>query len=515
MPLRAPSIDLSALQLPETLDSPGLLVGWSMEFEHPRRAIGFDFGDPEKSPKSGYVDPIQLSREGHLMTLAPTGAGKGVGCIIPALLQHDGPVIVIDPKGENAAVTARRRREMGHEVVVLDPMGITDFPSASLNPLDMVDIESATAVDDVSSIVESLWSSSVTDSRDRYWVNRAKSLVTALILHTLIKEAPARQTLSTVRTLVLEAGNLNGRQGDFGTARGNQDSGPSLLDQLKESPHPEVRLIARSILTPAAETFGSIASFAQELLDFLKGPILQQATGCSSFSLDAITRGDPLSIYLVLPPHMLESHGRLLRLWVTTLISAITRRQRQPEKPTLFILDEAAQLGTLPQLRQAITLLRGYGLQTWSFWQDKSQLEMLYPNDWKSMINNCRVLQCFGVLNMNAARDVAALTGFSNPEAVLDLKQDEMVLQLAGDEAVVARLPNYLVDPPFAGQFDANPYYDDQRSVMPRPHPMGKYFASSEGWARLAAGSMPLEKPALPPADPDALLRRLLRNGDQ
>ena len=75
MPLRAPSIDLSALQLPETLDSPGLLVGWSMEFEHPRRAIGFDFGDPEKSPKSGYVGPIQLSREGHLMTLAPTGAG--------------------------------------------------------------------------------------------------------------------------------------------------------------------------------------------------------------------------------------------------------------------------------------------------------------------------------------------------------------------------------------------------------------------------------------------------------
>ena len=76
------------------------------------------------------------------------------------------------------------------------------------------------------------------------------------------------------------------------------------------------------------------------------------------------------------------------------------------------------------------------------------------------MINNCRVLQYFGVLNMNAARDVAELTGFDNPNAVLDLNADEMALQLAGDEAVVVRLPNHLDDEPFAGQFDANPFCD-------------------------------------------------------
>ena len=51
------------------------------------------------------------------------------------------------------------------------------------------------------------------------------------------------------------------------------------------------------------------------------------------------------------------------------------------ENSTLMLLDEAAQLGTLPQLRQAITLLRGYGVRVWSFWQDLSQLINLYPND--------------------------------------------------------------------------------------------------------------------------------------
>lgn len=507
MPLRPPSIDLSSLRLPETLDDhPGLLVGWSMEDQHPSRTIGFSYGDPSKTPSTGYVDPIQLSREGHLITLAPTGAGKGVGCIIPALLKHEGPVIVIDPKGENVAVTARRRREMGQQLIVLDPMGITDFPSDTLNPLDAIDVASPTAVDDVSSLVDSLWSSSQVESRDRFWVSRAKNLVTALILHTLVSELPERRSLTTVRQMIIKTMNINGNRNE------QSESDQAFINDLTSSPIPEVRLLTGAIFNPAVETFGGIAAFALELLDFLKGPVLKQATQQSSFSLEAITRGDPLSIYLVLPPHMLESHGRLLRLWISTFIAAITRRRRQPERTTLFILDEAAQLGGLPQLRQAITLLRGYGLQTWSFWQDKSQLEMLYPNDWRTMINNCRVLQCFGALNMNAARDVADLTGFDNPNAVMDLNADEMVLQLAGDEAVVARLPNYLNDEPFAGQFDANPFYDKSQSILPAAHPLADTSLAGT-WRKQSledsGGSVPL-----PQGDPDTLLARLLRDYD-
>ena len=78
-----------------------------------RTPVGFGFGAPDTSPDTGFVDPILLNREGHLLTVAPTGAGKGVGCIIPALLHYDGPAIVIDPKGENAAITTRRRSEGG------------------------------------------------------------------------------------------------------------------------------------------------------------------------------------------------------------------------------------------------------------------------------------------------------------------------------------------------------------------------------------------------------------------
>src|SRR6059058_289873 len=84
------------------------------------------------------------------------------------------------------------------------------------------------------------------------------------------------------------------------------------------------------------------------------------------------------------------------------------------------------------------------------------------------MVNNCRVLQCFGALNQVAADSMAEMTGFASGNAMLDLGRNEMVLQLAGDEAVVAQLPNYLADPAFHNLYDRNPYHDPNRPVMPR-----------------------------------------------
>ncbi len=69
--------------------------------------------------------PLRYQGDGHLVTIAPTRSGKGISAIIPNLLTYPGSVIVTDPKGENFAVTARRRQELGTQVVVFDPFGVT------------------------------------------------------------------------------------------------------------------------------------------------------------------------------------------------------------------------------------------------------------------------------------------------------------------------------------------------------------------------------------------------------
>src|SRR3546814_15511086 len=62
---------------------------------------GLLIGRDRKSGK-----PLRYAGPAHLLTIAPTRTGKGVGTIIPNLLDYPGPVVCIDPKGENARITA-------------------------------------------------------------------------------------------------------------------------------------------------------------------------------------------------------------------------------------------------------------------------------------------------------------------------------------------------------------------------------------------------------------------------
>jgi type IV secretion system protein VirD4 len=88
--------------------------------------------DPKSKKLLRYAGPA------HLLTMAPTRTGKGVGTIIPNLLTADRSVICIDPKGENARIAGRARETFG-PVHVLDPFGVTGLPSAAFNPLDQLD----------------------------------------------------------------------------------------------------------------------------------------------------------------------------------------------------------------------------------------------------------------------------------------------------------------------------------------------------------------------------------------
>lgn len=466
------------LKPPPDLPDEGILVGYSLEHEHRTAPIGFRYA-PRPSvgvDREEYLEPILHTGGGHLLTVAPTGAGKGVSCIIPTLLRFPGPVIVVDPKGENYAVTAARRKALGHEIILLDPMGVTESGEASsLNPLDLVNPEHPVGIDDAA-MLASLLTGGVEkqDPRNLFWYQRGEQLATGLIQHIAISRGPGSRCLSELRRLL----NLPA-----------ETFMEMAKDEMLESADPNVRGIGGMLSNPAVEMVGSVVGMAQNSLEFLRGDLVRRATDTSSFELEAVTRGDPLSIYLVIPPDKLESHRNLLRVWIGSLMAALMRRRASPPHRTLFVLDEAAQLGPLDQLRQAITLMRGYGLQTWSFWQDLSQLQNLYPADWETMYNNCRVHQSFGFTNLQAARAAADIAGFHDALEVLELEVDEMILTIAGDQAVIAQKPDYRTDPAFRGLYDENPFYQAASDPGPRPRrPQRRYVRPDPPTAAVRSG---------------------------
>ena len=440
---------------PDSIEEEGLLVGWSLEHEKKRNSttpVGF-LGKKEPHYQPEYLNPILHKGPGHLMTIASTGAGKGVGCIIPALLRHKGPVVVIDPKGENYAVTARARREMGQQVILLDPFQVTgEETTHALNPLDLI-LKFEGAETEQAKMLAQMIVMENPYIKDRFWDKRAQHFIAGLILYILEGSPVALQNLAELRYL------LNQTEKDF----------KFTVRDMAKSKLNEVKTVAQAIAGTEPKVLASILSTAQYHTDFLAGDLITKAMSQTSFDLEDVIEGKPMSIYLVIPPDKMDTSAQLIRLWIGTLFTLIMMRNRAPEQRTLFILDEAAQLGRMDLLTKAITLLRGYGLQTWSFWQDVSQLSKLYPN-WETLYNNCRVHQDFGITNARFARQVSQLTDYPFHREILKLDNDEMLLQIAGDEAVIAQRPNYLSDVLFEGMADPNPFHcrDDDEELKPQ-----------------------------------------------
>lgn len=156
----------------------------------------------------GYVD------DRHVCLVSGSRGGKGTGVIVPNLCFWAGSYIVVDPKGENATVTARRRGSgseythgLGQKVCILDPFGEAALPAshkARYDPLDAIDPNSDLAVDDAGRVAAALVV--VQSQRDPYWEEAVQSLIKGLILHVISAPYLAHcRNFVTVRRLLTQA----------------------------------------------------------------------------------------------------------------------------------------------------------------------------------------------------------------------------------------------------------------------------------------------------------------------
>lgn len=419
--------------------------------------------------------PLRLVTDRHLCTLAPTRSGKGVSAILPNLLTYGGSVIVIDPKGEAAAITARRRAAMGQAVHVVDPWGITGLPSARFNPLAALSPESPDLAEDAALLAQALVPSG--SRGDNHWDNEARALLTGLILHVVTAEPPARRNLGQVRAILTQA------QAPFN----------AMLDRMSRSKAAN-GLVARAadrLLQKSDRERSGVISTAQSQTHILDAPRLVANLAASDFSFGAL-KAKPATVFLVLPADRLVAFGRWLRLMITEALTELVRRPGRPDQPVLFVLDEFAALGHLEPVETAMGLLAGYGVQLWPILQDLSQLKDLYPNRWPTFLGNAGVVQSFGVAETVTAawlserlgtrtvalrnRSLAGATlGADSPgkyseahavsgrplmtvDELLRLPADQELLLLPGHPPIKASKLAYFRDKEFAGLFDDNPW---------------------------------------------------------
>jgi type IV secretion system protein VirD4 len=439
----------------------------------PNFAIPYGFNAEQRTFPS-YID------NRHLCTIGATRSGKGSTVIMQVLLEVPHSVVVIDPKGQNAAVTARHRRAMGQDVFILNPFGLHTgapwkLPRHRFNPLGHLTINSPSVVADAAALSQALI---LTQGRDPYFDDTARDLVTALILY-LVSTLGPKATLGHMRKMVTDI-----------AARGKEAA--ELLVAIGHSPYPFISQPIGRFKDAEARDISSAINTAITQTAFLDDPALTDAsrngtlTG-SDFNLMQLKR-KPMTVYLILPGRYMDAYSRFLRLLITSAIDQFT--SEPGGHPVLMILDEFARLEQLPAVSNAFGFAAGFNLQLWPFLQDLPQLQELYGKRWMSILANCGMVQFFTPVDTDTAEYMqkrgGMTTGETNSrtysgkllksersesrsenrmpllpfERMMSLSQDQSIVFFAGkhDPFIAGRTPYWKIER-LAGRFDADPYH--------------------------------------------------------
>ena len=353
---------------------------------------------------------VTYAGDGHLVTFAPTGAGKTAGPVITNSLTHPGQLIVLDMKGEVFAATHEARRAMGQDVCVVDLRDGSD--SGSLNPLDLAArCGTDPAVTGRSFAAELIERG--TNEHDRFWNDWAETMIGGAAAWLLADRPPEERRLSRLFDLFTD---------DDVTYQ------LAVLMDKKEVVNRAARAAFASFLQlPEQNTRPSVLGTVQSHLRLLDSDLTRNVTDTTTMDIDGFLAGKPMSLYIIVPPFRLGAYRPLLRLWLSGLILLLTQRKAPPKERTLMLCDEIGNLGRIDALLMATTLLRAGGLTVWSFWQNAAQLQ-IYGSQANTLLDNAGVVQIFGIRNYRMAQDLANVIGGISADALLKLPKGEQML---------------------------------------------------------------------------------------
>lgn len=353
----------------------GLFEEWTLRFKNQK--YGLFMGKSLYNPFRN----IGLEDLRHMLTIAMTRSGKGIAVIITNLLLWRGSTILVDVKGANAIVTARRRREMGQDVHIIDPFSITGEDSASINILSMFDPSSLTIREELLSLAEALV---IRDEKEEsHWVDGAKTVIAGLLAHLITSLKYKNPNLMMLRDMISM---LPEKQAELWAEMSLNDGAGKLARDAA------IRII-RGIAT---DEISNILSNVDKHTEWLNSEAIASVLKKTSFNFSDL-KEKPTTIYLVLPPNQLVTHSRFLRLFINLTLSQISNGGKS-KVPILMILDEFLALGKMTEVEKAFPLMAGFNLIMWPFLQSLEGLKKLYgTNGADTFLSNSRAIQVFGV----------------------------------------------------------------------------------------------------------------------
>ena len=355
---------------------------------------------------------LRFDGQQSVLLAAPTRSGKGVGIVVPNLLDYLGSVVVLDIKQENFALTSGWRRAQGQAVHLFNPFA-EDRRTHRWNPLSYVSTEPLQRVSDLQGIANLLYPDA--GAEQKFWTSQARNAFLAFALYLYDHyEAQCRDGMPEELHLFPTLGRV------FRLSSAEGIPARQHLQDLASRPFlgEHARRAFGNLLSQAEETFASILGSFREPLNPWIDPVLDAATSGNDFLLDDVRRR-PMTIYVGVPPHRLAEARPLLNLFFSQLINLNTR-VLPGEDPSLrlqclLLMDEFTALGRIDIIATAMAYMAGYNLRLLPVIQSMAQLDAVYGKDVARAIATNHAMQVvFAPREQQDANDYSEMLGYTS-----------------------------------------------------------------------------------------------------
>ena len=306
----------------------------------------------------------------HLAVFSPSGGGKSSCFAFPHLFDCQDSMAVLDAKAELCKGTARFRHEQfGHEIVVIDPYGIAEgcgFPRSRFNPLDLFRGDETRIVDEARRIANALVVKTGKET-DQFWPEGSATVITTILSFLAALARPEEANLNRMRDIL---------------------SSPELMDQMlnvmlqSEACGGLLRRLAGQVMQFQGQTKASVYAVANSHAGFLDSLALADTLAESTFDPRAMLQRK-MTVYICLPVDRRAELTGVQRVLISSFINMVFAAGENPRRRVRFLLDEAATLGAMDSLYNAVQFGRSFGLRMFFLFQSTSQVERCFPESQK------------------------------------------------------------------------------------------------------------------------------------
>ena len=380
--------------------------------------------------------------EGSAISFAPPRVGKGATIALNLLSPRDrgfnGSTVIVDPRGELFCVVARRRRQMGRRVVLVDPFGVVrkhkeeveglhlpDVKSATYNPIDFIRDDDELGVQDINVLLDALLTSPKTGpgtGNTGHFHASARAILAGYIAWVRYREPVSQRSLGRVRDLLTQK---PAEQKAFGERV--LDS-PSFAGDLAHI------AVSREMRAGKEEAGGNFSTIANQL-GFIETPAVKaQMSGRSTFDPKWLVEGDT-DVFVVAPEDQLDKVAGWLRLWIT--IPYAMASLHALKRDMLIVIDELPRLGRLKPVIDAYTMAAGRGVHFWCFAQSISALDATWGKEDRMLLMHlAEVVQFLGFprTDVAGAKEMSEAMGYATWENVSESRS----AQSSGDRVLAA-----------------------------------------------------------------------------